>query len=195
MKVYLKLSSMLMFALLTLIGCAGQKEMQKQKTTTEGLVAEVPAWYKTPPTDKDYLYNAATAVSSDLQTSVNKARQDAVTGLGVMWKTKVEALFKRFRDEIGTSENSKQLDEYQDTQKQIVSETLEGVEVMEQDTRTEGTHYRAYVLVRMALGKANRIVQARIQQNEDMYTRYQASKAFKELEEEVKKYEESQKKE
>jgi hypothetical protein len=57
------------------------------------------------------------------------------------------------------------------------------------DYRKEGIHYRVYVLIEMPIGEANTALMAKIKANNNVYTRFRASEAFKELEEEVEKYE------
>ena len=49
--------------------------------------------------------------------------------------------------------------------------------------------YRAYVLMEVPIGEANKVLAAQIKANEHLYTRFRAAQGFKELAEEVERYE------
>jgi hypothetical protein len=48
--------------------------------------------------------------------------------------------------------------------------------------------FRAFVLMEMPIGAANEALVQRIRNNENMYTRFRATEAFKDLEKEVQDY-------
>jgi hypothetical protein len=50
--------------------------------------------------------------------------------------------------------------------------------------------WRAYVMMELPLGAANAALLDEIKKNKELYTRYRASEAFKDLDSEVQKYEE-----
>jgi hypothetical protein len=104
-------------------------------------------------------------------------------------RVKIQAMFKRFREETGVGEDAEFLSMETDVSKSVVSETLVGCKARTQKILREGTLYRVYVLMELPIGAANAEMLAKIKENERMYTRYRASEAFKELEEEVEKYE------
>ena len=54
----------------------------------------------------------------------------------------------------------------------------------------DGEIWRAYVLVEYPIGAANNAFVQQIKKQEELYTRFRSSETFKELEDEVKKYEE-----
>jgi len=57
----------------------------------------------------------------------------------------------------------------------------------------DGTLWRAYVLVEYPIGAANQAFMEQVKKNDQMYTRFRASQTFKELDDEVKKYEDFKK--
>ncbi len=74
-------------------------------------------------------------------------------------------------------------------EKTIVSTTLQGSKVRSQKIVKDGDLWRAYVLVEYPIGAANEALMQQIKNNNQMYTRFRASQAFKELQDEVDKYE------
>lgn len=173
----------LLGSLILLTSCATAPKAPK---TTEVVV---PSWYSTPPVDANYLFVAATALSQDLQHAVNTAKEEARVGIARDMRVKIQAMFKRFREETGVGEDAEFLSMETDVSKSVVSETLVGCKARTQKILREGTLYRVYVLMELPIGAANAEMLAKIKENERMYTRYRASEAFKELEEEVEKYE------
>ena len=177
------LSIFLLGSMILLTSCA---TTSKAPRTTE---IKVPEWYNNVPTDPNYLFAPATARSQDLQHAVNTAKEEARVGIAREMRVKVQGLFKRFREETGVGEDAEFLSMETDVSKSVVSETLVGCKTKTQEILSEGTLYRVYVLMELPIGEANLAMLAKIKENERMYTRYRASEAFKELEEEVEKYE------
>ncbi len=173
----------LLGSLILLASCASTPKAPK---TTE---VDVPSWYSNAPSDPNYLFVAATARSQDLQHAVNTAKAEARVGIARDMRVKIQAMFKRFREETGIGEDAEFLTMETDVSKSIVSETLVGTKARTQKILREGTLYRVYVLMEFPIGAANAEMLAKIKENERMYTRFRASEAFKELEEEVEKYE------
>jgi hypothetical protein len=175
--------TLLLGSLILLTSCA---TTPKAPQTAE---VEVPGFYANPPVDPNYLFAPATALSQDLQHAVNTAKEEARVAIARDMRVKIEALFKRFREETGVGEDAEFLSMETDVSKSVVSETLVGCKARTQKVLREGTLYRVYVLMELPIGEASKEMLAKIKENERMYTRYRASEAFKELEEEVEKYE------
>ena len=53
----------------------------------------------------------------------------------------------------------------------------------------DGNNWRAYVLIEYPLGAAQEALREQIKKNEQLYTRFRASQTYKELDDEVQKYE------
>jgi len=148
-----------------------------------------PEWYLKPPQDQNYLYAAATDTSTNMQFAVDKARNLAQEEIAGIVGTKVSSLFKRFREEVGEGESTEFLATTSAVSKQIVSEVISGCRIAKKEVKRKGNAYQAFVLMQMPVGEVNAALLARIKANQNMYARFRASQAFKELNEEVDKYE------
>ena len=91
------LLTFLLASLILLTSCATAPTAPK---TTEVVV---PSWYSTPPVDANYLFVPATALSQDLQHAVNTAKEEARVGIARDMRVKIQAMFKRFREETGVT--------------------------------------------------------------------------------------------
>lgn len=170
---------------LAFVGCAGgSKSMQSAD------VGDVPDWYSNVPKDPNYFFAPNTQVSQDLQLAFDKAIQGARTEIARMVETRVQGLQKRFTEETGTANNAQLLDMFTQASKTVVSTSLSGSRVSKQKQVKDGNNFRAYVLVEYPVGAANEALMQQIKNNEQMYTRFRAGQTFKELDDEVKKYEE-----
>lgn len=165
-------------------GCGGSKSMQSTDT------GNIPDWYMNVPNDPNFFYAPNTQVSQDLQLAVDKAVQGGRTEIGRQVEVKINGLQKRFTEETGTAQNSQLLDMFTQASKTIVSTALTGSRVAKQTTLKDGNNWRAYVLVEYPIGAANQALMQQLKNNEQMYTRFRASQVYKELDDEVQKYEE-----
>jgi hypothetical protein len=152
-------------------------------------VKNLPKWYLKPPKDDKYAFGTATAVSQDLQVSIDKAQAAARNVVSEQLEVKYGALTKRFVEETGRNVDAQLLDEYTQVYKATVSQVLYGSRPREQTVRAEGPVYRAFVLVELPLGEASKRLMDQVRANEQMYTRFRATEAYKELEAEVQRYE------
>jgi len=155
---------------------------------SQGTIRNLPGWYLKPPTDKNYLFAPATAVSRDLQLAIDKAQSEGRNGLATQLEVRYGALNKRFVEEVGR-EGSQLLDQYTQAYKAVVSQTLIGTRARQQTLRTEGEVYRAVVLMELPVGEMSKRLLEQLRQQEQLYTRFRASEVFKELDAEVQKYE------
>lgn len=166
------------------VGCGGSKSMQSTDT------GNIPDWYMNVPNDPNFFYAPNTQVSQDLQLAVDKAVQGGRTEIGRQVEVKINGLQKRFTEETGTAQNSQLLDMFTQASKTIVSTALTGSRVAKQTTVKDGNNWRAYVLVEYPIGAANQALMQQLKNNEQMYTRFRSSQVYKELDDEVAKYEE-----
>ena len=178
-------------SLLLLVGCSGKNGPDVPEPPSSEI--NVPNWFTTPPDDPNYLYSAATAESRDLQHAVNTAKQEGSADIARQMRMKITGMFKTFREETGVGEDAEFLAMETNVTKSVVSETLVGCKARNQKILTEGTGYRAYVLMELPIGAANEALLAKIKENKRMYTRFRASQAFDELEDEVENYEQFKK--
>jgi len=159
----------------------------------EAVEVAIPDWFIEPPVDSNYLYATATFKARDLQFAINNAKTAARLDIAGQIGTRVQGLFKRFREEVGTEEDSELLAMTTAVSKEVVSEVLQGARTAKQDVKKESISYIAYVLMEMPIGEANNALMKRIKANKNIYTQFRASQGFRELEAEVEKYEQRKK--
>ncbi|RMD93811.1 MAG: hypothetical protein D6813_03390 [Calditrichaeota bacterium] len=171
--------------LIFILACGGSQTL---KTTAEDNC--IPAWYTTIPQDPNYLFAVSTANSRDLGLATDKAVTSARAEIGRQMEVRIQSLQKRFDEEVGLAEDSELRQMFTQATKTVVSATLSGSRVREQKHCRQGQTWQAFVLVEYPIGAANQALLEQIKQNQNMYTRFRASETFKELEDEVKKFEE-----
>lgn len=183
------------FVVLTLIlvglfltGCGGGSQQAQQAASTD-----VPEWFASPPSDPNYLFAPQTAVSQDLQLAIDKATTGARTEIGRQMEVRVQGLQKKFEEEVGTGTDAQLLSQFTQAAKTVVSTTLSGSKIKLQKQLREGNLWRAYVLMQYPIGAASDAFLQSMKKNDKTYTRFRATETFKEMEEEVKKYEEFKK--
>jgi len=126
----------------------------------------------------------------------NLAREKAITAaLGLMaeaYEVKVERLRKSFEEEIGSSET--ELNEtFLLVTKTVSSKVINGAMVRKTDYLIEDGKYTAYIVHVIDPKVLNVSILGEAQNHQQLYQRFRASEAFKELNEEVKKFEEFKK--
>lgn len=168
---------------MVLISCGGSKTLQSVGT------GDIPEWYTNVPQDPNFLYAANSQASQDMQLAVDKATAAARADIGRQLEVKIQGLQKRFAEETGTGNDAQILQMFTQAEKTVVSTTLNGSRVKNQKFVRDGNLWRAYVLVEYPIGAANAALMQQIKSNNQMYTRFRASQAFKELQDEVDKYE------
>lgn len=165
-----------------IIGCGGSGSLQSAGT------GGIPKWYANVPQDPNYLFAANTQTSEDMQLAVDKATEAARADIGRQMQVRVEGLQKRFSEETGSGSDAQLLQMFTQAEKTVVSTTLEGSKVKQQKIVRDGSLWRAYVLVQYPIGAANEALMQQIRNNNQMYTRFRASQAFKDLQNEVDRY-------
>jgi hypothetical protein len=164
-----------------LAACGGSESVSEMEN--------VPEWYLNPPEDPNHVFAAQSATSQKMQVALDKATSGARGELAGNLETKVEEMNKSFTEEIGDEMRQ----QFVETRKTITSRVLRGTsaankKVIRQDNGT----YRAFVLMDMPIGKAAKELMSKVKQNDEMYTRFRASQAFKEMEQAIEEYEKEQ---
>ena len=171
---------------LGLVGCGGKKSAK----LNPDLDLQTPEWFSSPPRGDDLLVGVATATSLDLQTAIDKARQDGRVEIARQMDVRMKGLSKRFVEETGLDEDAELLGMFTQVSKSVVSDSLTGSRLSKQELDSEGGVYRAWVMMEMPIGEANARFVANLRSQERLYTRFRATKAFEELDKEVQEYEE-----
>ena len=128
-----------------------------------------------------------------MQMATDKARTAAATALAGLIESEWNGLVKRAQEETGLSENSKIIDQFSNTQEQIISNRLQDIRVAKRELQEEKTDdgrriYRAYVLVEYDEGAAHKRLLAKIKADEQLYNAIRATELFDEMEQKVEAY-------
>ncbi len=181
MRYLVSLIGSLMFV--AVMGCGGSRGTQSAET------GDIPDWFTNVPQDPNYLYAANTQASQDLQLAIDKAVTGGRSEIGRQLEVKMEGLQKKFSEETGSGNDAQLLQMFTQAEKTVVSTTLNGSRVKYQKQVKDGELWRAYVLVEYPIGAANSALMQQIKNNDQMYTRFRSSESFKELQDDVDKYE------
>ena len=103
------------------IGCGSKCGPDLSPEASSKTVKNVPDWYLDTPKTEGYLYAASNATSQSMQLAVDKARMTAVSNLSQMIKSEWSGYTKRVQEEIGTGVGSKLIDQFTQTQENIIS--------------------------------------------------------------------------
>ena len=182
------IAGLLLGLLLPLVAACGSKSTNLTPSPQKETIKNMPEWYLEPGVDEDHLYAAATATSKDVQTAVDKAKARARGDLATQMQTRMTNLTKDFQEETGEADDSEYLQYFSATTKSVTDQVLSGSRVEKKHPVIEGDIWRAYVLMSLPIGPANKLLMEKIKANEKVYTQFRATKAFEELQEELEAY-------
>lgn len=162
---------------------ARENRMEAVEKTTD----DIPSWFINMPIDSAALFSGGTATSSDLQLAMDKAVLNAKRSLADRINSTLSSKMKEFLSETGSNEDAQVMSEVERITSNLITEVnVSGYSRDKTDVKPTGTQYRAYVLLRYPLGKANQILVDQVKKNGVVEARVRASKAFQELEAEIK---------
>ena len=165
------------------------QERQKQEAKAEAVkdtLSDLPDWFASPPVDEHALYQAGTAVSSDLQFAWDKAVLSAKRAMADRINSRISSKIKEFLAESGAAENAKVLyDSERVTTNLITEASLAGYAVKDKKILPLGTQYRVYVLLEYPTGSANQMLVEQVKKDQALETQLRASKAYQELEQDI----------
>jgi hypothetical protein len=151
---------------------------------------EYPSWYNSQ-NDSKALYSVASEYSKDFQMAVDKSMLSAKRELASNFSSYISSMMRDYASELG--EDGAVLRELDRTTKLVVSRVnLIGVHRENFAVVREDGGYRAYVKVKYSVDEANRLLMNEIKKNRQLSARLKASKAFRELDDEVSRIEEQQ---
>ena len=173
------------------VACGGPKTFDLAPASARKTIEEAPSWMLEVPTDADHLTASATATSRDFQVAIDKARGLAQVDVAQQLGARLRNLTRQFQEETGMASDSELLTQFSSATKAIANETLVGAHVVERRVVPEGHVYRAYVLMRLPIGRANELLTQKLRSSEALYTRFRATEAYAELDAELQRYEAS----
>ena len=148
---------------------------------------DYPSWYAST-NDTTALYAVASEYSKDFQMAVDKSMMSAKRELAAKFSSHINALIKDYAVELG--EDNSVVRELDRTTKLVIARVnLIGVHRENFAVVREQSGYRAFVKVKYSIDESNRLLISEIKKNRQLNAKLQASKAFRELEDEVKQIE------
>jgi len=185
MKHFLSLTLFLVL-LASFFGCSSRTK-GLQTASEEDI--PIPIWYKNPPKSADYLYAAYKADSKDMQMAIDKALSGARKEIGLQVEFRMNALQRRVDEEVGIGKDAQLLQLFTQASEIVVSTSISGSRIKEQEIFKVGDSYYAFVLVEYPIGAANQAFLEQLKRSEQLYTRLRSSQILKELNEKAEKYE------
>ena len=179
---------------LVLSGCSSKGGPDLNAEASRKIIKSAPDWFLNPPQKEGFLTNAASATSQDMQMALDKARTAAATILSGLIESEWSGLVKRAQEETGLGEDSHVIDQFSQTQEQVIATALQDWKIAKKEIQEEKSStsriYRAYVLVEWDEGAAQKRLLAKIQSDEQIYTAIRATELYDEMEAKVEKYRE-----
>ena len=152
------------------------------KSENGEFVTQVPGWFmkdysnmEVCSTDKTHegmcIFGAGTSVSPDLNLAIEKAKMIAKSEIADMIKGTMNKQSKQFITEVGKTASKSVVTEVESAIVNSIENTpVRGYEVFKQDvTLTIDGQYRAYVGLRLPMGKLNKMYEYTIEQAVDAY--------------------------
>ena len=165
-----------------IIGCGGTKT--NLIPAPDGSL-KAPEWYTSVPEKNGYFFAVSSMTSQDMQISIRKAEADARADLARQMGSLTENIVKQFQEEVGLGDDSELLQQFSSATKIRTQQTINSGRIIEQDIVNHSGVYRAYVLMSLSQEEAIEGIRDVIKANENMRTRFEATEAYKELEEEM----------
>ncbi|QBG46327.1 hypothetical protein EGM51_02515 [Verrucomicrobia bacterium S94] len=165
-------------------GCKSAPKADSDKTMFDYMQEEVGKI-----SEKGGMASVGLGESRNTQLAITKAKLEARKNLAQLVQVKIENLEKAFIEEVGEANTSEINELFSSATKQITAQELQGTVPKMQKYETNDGVTTAYVL--MVLNPD--IIPATLQKSGNkLYERFRASKAFEELDKEIKEYEEAE---
>lgn len=160
-------------------------------------IDDMPDWYTDIPQEDDAVYAVGTAVTPDMQLSVDIATLSAKTTLADRIDSKLRSQLKTFKSKLGANDYDNQLmHEFEQATINIIADAdVAGYSVKESDIVQHGTQYRAYVLLEYTDGEAAKIIRNRVARDEMLVSKLASTAAWKELNDTVNNINDNEQKE
>lgn len=180
----MKLFPVIAVALAALLAtsCSGSKKSLGE------VDVDVPSWFAAPPKSDNHLYGIANEKAQNMQTAIEKAKHTATVDIAGKFDVHVKGLTKRFTQDIGEGLTETETSLFESVSKNVINTHLMGVQVKEQKIKqNQQGLFSVYMLMEMPLGDANKALMAQLKSQEALRIKLEASRAFKELDEEIEK--------
>ena len=147
----------------------------------------LPEWFTEMPEDDKAIYAVGTAITPDLQLSVDIAVMNAKSTLADRINGRVSSQAKTFISKIGSDETDTSiLSEVEKVTKNLVADVdVASYKVAEQKIVSSGTQYRSFVLLEYSDVEAQKILLNRLRKDRLLLNKISATNAYKELDDAV----------
>ena len=186
---------------LVLSACASQEpkplaetpEVIYKTAKVNAAVSIIPSWYNEMPEKKGSIFTVGSATAPDLQFAVDVATINAKVVLADRINGKLKSMTKSWMAKLGqTDVDATVMMEIEKVSKNVIANVdVAGYNPVKVDVFPAGTQYRAFVLLEYSDKEAAKIIFNRMRKDRMVYSRLRSNKAWKELEAEVTKSEES----
>ena len=168
-------------------------EVVYKTAKVERAVSVIPDWYKKMPEKKGSIFTVGSATAPDLQFAVDVATINAKVVLADRINGKLKSMTKSWMAKLGqTDVDATVMMEIEKVSKNVIANVdVAGYNPVKVDVFPAGTQYRAFVLLEYSDKEAAKIIFNRLRKDRMVYSRLRSNKAWKELEAEVTKSEES----
>ena len=183
---------LIIFSIFFILNCGAKKGPDLSPEVSRKTLKNAPEWFIDTPEKEGYKYTTATATSQDMQLAINKAKLDAAQTLAGQVASVMNGLVKRAQEETGLGADSDLIDQFSQTQEQVITTSLKDWKVSQKEIQEEKSNnqniYRAYVLIEWDEGAANKRLLQKIKEDEKLYTLMRSTELFEEMDEKVEKY-------
>lgn len=167
-------------------GCKSAPKADSDKTMFDYMQEEVGDI-----TGKGGMASVGIGESRNRQLAVTKAKADARKNLAQLVQVKINNLEKAFIEEIGEAGGSEINELFSSATKQVTSQSLQGTAPKMQKFEENNGIFTAYVLMTQNPDIVPEILKGN-KSAKHLYERFRASKAFDELDKEIKAFEEAE---
>lgn len=169
------------------MGCSSSKQVADNSS-------DLPSWYTSPPSsDSEYIYAIGEATSSRRSMARKQAMQNGRAQLALKLQAEVSAMQKNFAEETASGANSNYSEVFTDVSKSVAKQTLRGVDVDRSKFYNRDNKHEVLLLVRLPVGEAaetlNQALENTMSKDEELYTKFKASKAFEDMKKSIEEME------
>jgi len=166
-----------------------QMEYDYKMKQVENQIDDMPNWYEEPPVKDEAVYAVGTAVTPNLQLSVDIAVLSAKTTLADRVDSRLRSQLKTFKGRVGADDFDSQVtQEFEQVTRNLIADAdVAGYRVNKKKIVQNGTQYRAYVLLEYTDLEAKKVLRNRLMKSRMVMGKIEATKAWDELNEAVEK--------
>ena len=167
-------------------GCKSAPKMDSDKTMFDYMQEEAAKI-----SDKGGMAAVGISDSQNTQLAIARAKADARKNLAQQVQVKIENLEKAFIEEVGAASSSEMNELFSSATKLITSQSLQGTVPKMQKYETDDGVTTAYILMVLNPDIVDASLRNGSSKAKHLYERFRASKAFEELDKEIKEFEEA----